>query len=157
MYPKGGRGMRFVGRNPVVQVVLIAVAVLVVAYPVIAGVGYSVRCSDCDLDAKLFYGGGKADVTVAVGYCCKCEEFVRISYDSTNVTDDERTKLTTPLGEVFSVETGEKLTIYACPKCGGPFAAIDPKAFGDPKHPKALYCPKCGKQTLTGEASIRWD
>jgi predicted RNA-binding Zn-ribbon protein involved in translation (DUF1610 family) len=149
--------MRSTGKHLAVRVVLIAVAVLVVAYPVMAGVGYMVQCSNCGLDAKLFYGGGKASATVAVGYCCKCEEFVAISYDRTKVTDEERAKLETPLGEVFSVETGEKLTIYACPKCGGPFAAIDRAAFGDEKDPKTLHCPKCGKETLTGEAGIRWD
>ena len=149
--------MKLASTHLFVRVLVVAAAVLVIAYPVSAGVGYSVKCSDCGLETKLFYGGGKASATVAIGYCCKCEEFVAISYERTKVTDEERTKLETPLGEVFSVETGEKLTIYACPKCGGPFAAIDRKAFGNEKNPKTLYCPKCGKQTLTGEANIRWD
>ncbi len=143
--------------RPILRIVLIAVAVLVVAYPVSAGVGYTVQCSDCGLDARLFYGGGKASATVAIGYCCACDEFVAISYDRTKTTDEEREKLKTPLGEVFCVESGMRHKIYACPACGGPFAAIDKKAFGDLKDPKALYCPKCGEKTLTGEATIRWD
>ena len=136
---------------------LIAVAVLVIAYPVSAGVGYSIGCSDCGLEAKLFYDSGRASVTVAIGYCCECEEFVRIRYDRRKVTDEEREKLKTPIGEVFCIESGIKLVLYACPECGGPFAAIGKKAFGKPGHPEPVHCPKCGEKTLTGDANIRWD
>ena len=50
-----------------------------------------------------------------------------------------------------------RYTVYACPDCGGPFAAIDEKVFGDRKDPEAIHCPKCGKKTLTGTADILWD
>lgn len=143
--------------RPVLRLVLVAAAVLVVVYPVTAGTGYTLTCSDCGLEASLLYGSGKRTTTVAVGYCCKCEEFVRIAYDSTEITDEERAKLETPLGEVFCAESGAKHTICACPDCGGPFAAIAPRTFGDEKDPKTLYCPKCGKQTLTGQADTKWD
>jgi predicted RNA-binding Zn-ribbon protein involved in translation (DUF1610 family) len=143
--------------RPILRVLLIAVAVLVVAYPVAAGVGYTVKCAKCGLEANLFYDSGRASETVAVGYCCKCGKFVRVWYNRTKVTDDERKKLETPLGEIFCVESGVRYKIYACPDCGGPFAAIDKEAFGKPGHPEPVYCPECGEKSLTGDANIRWD
>ncbi|MBN1918187.1 MAG: hypothetical protein JW889_09775 [Verrucomicrobia bacterium] len=87
---------------------------------------------------------------MAIGCCCRCEESGRISYNRMTATDEEREKLDAPLGEVLDVKSGEKLTLGTCADCDGPTAAIDEKAFPPPTDPKALYCPACGKQPVTG-------
>ncbi len=139
-------------------VVLAAAAVLIVVYPVAAGTGCMVKCSNCDLAASLYYGSGKASRTVAVGYCCECDKFVHVGYNPRTVkSDEERQKLETPIGHVFCHETGTKHALYACPDCGKPFIAIDRQTFGTPSEPKKVHCPKCGKQTLENAGRLMWD
>ena len=139
-------------------IVSAAVAVLILAYPVAAGTGHVVKCSDCGLGARLFYHSGKASTTVAVGYCCQCEEFVHISESrGAGVAEEEQQKSTEPIGTVFCHESGQRHAVYACPECGKPFIAIEPDAFGTPSEPKKLHCPKCGKQTLETAGTILWD
>ena len=134
--------------RPAVRVLFVCVAVLIVAYPVAAGTGYVVKCSNCDLEASLKYGPGRRSQTVAVGYCCTCDKFVRAWYDRTAVeTDEERQKLEEPIGYVFCPESGAKHALYACPDCGKPFIAIEPEAFeGDDKR---AFCPKCAASRLS--------
>lgn len=141
----------------VVRVLLVVVAMLVVAYPVVAGIGYTVKCANCNFQSSLTLGGGQTVVNVATGYCGKCEKFVMIWYDHTNTSEENAKKLETPLGEVFCADSGTWLTIYACPECGGPFSAIPPQAFGTENNPKTIGCPKCGKITLVGTPKRRID
>jgi DNA-directed RNA polymerase subunit RPC12/RpoP len=138
--------------------VLAAAVVLIVVYPVAAGTGYVLKCSNCKLKTSLHYGRGKASKTVAVGYCCGCDKFVRVGYNLTTVeSDEERQKLETPIGHVFCHESGTKHALYACPECSKPFIAIERQAFGTPSKPKKIHCPKCSKQTLETAGVLMWD
>lgn len=140
------------------RVLLAAAAVLIVVYPVAAGTGYVLKCSNCNLEASLHYGGGRASQTVAVGYCCGCDKFVRVRYNLRTVeSDEERQKLETPIGHVFCHDTGTKHALYPCPDCSKPFIAIEPQALGTPSKPKKIHCPKCGKQTLKTAGWLKWD
>ncbi len=150
--------MRFPRIGVRLGIVSVAVAVLIVAYPVGAGTGHVVKCSNCGFEAKLFYSSGKASTTVAVGYCCQCEKFVHISESRADATAEKgKDESTEPIGTVFCHESGQRHAVYACPECGKPFIAIEPEAFGTPSEPKKLYCPKCGKQTLETAGRILWD
>jgi DNA-directed RNA polymerase subunit RPC12/RpoP len=133
----------------------IAVAMaLVLAYPVSAGTSYKLKCSNCDFDAFMVMTSAGLDgrlgqQTVAIGYCCKCEKMVSVGYTA-KTPEDERKKLETPVGEVFSFDNGVRYTLYACPECGKPFIALKTARPGLGAKTDKLFCPKCGEQTLEG-------
>jgi predicted RNA-binding Zn-ribbon protein involved in translation (DUF1610 family) len=155
----------------IVHAAIGAVVALIVVYPVAAGTGYSLKCSECGFDAFIVLASGGLDgrlghETVAVGYCCTCDQMVSVSYTA-KTPEDEREKLKQPLGTVFCFDNGKRYTLYACPTCGKPFIAMSTGRIGLGKPPAdadaargdaanagaKLFCPKCGKQTL--ETSTR--
>jgi hypothetical protein len=59
-------------RKGLVHAVVVGLALFVIAYPVAAGTGYSLKCSECDFDAFLVLASGGLNgrlghETVAVG------------------------------------------------------------------------------------------
>ncbi len=80
------------------------------------------------------------------GYCRRCKEFVYLTWTREDIDPktierlgiDNVTPAPEPLGEVWDAQTGEVLTIHACPDCQGPFLEI--------KGPEELkHCPACNK------------
>jgi len=109
-----------------------------------AGDVFEMKCQSktCGYTSRVTFGGGMAFEQLT-GYCLKCKKFVYLQWtrEGSPALDPAAKKVLPPkpLGEVWDAQSGRALTIYACPECNGPFAAIKNRS-DDLKH-----CPACGK------------
>jgi len=133
-----------------------AAACLLVAVTVYAGMGLSMKCQakpdkdpatgkaakPCGYEAQVTFGGGMFFNQIT-GYCRACKKFVYLSWTRDNLPPQMKDRIKVrprpvPLGEVWNAQTGEILTIHACPACKGPFLEIK-------KADELKYCPACNK------------
>ncbi|MBN1918184.1 MAG: hypothetical protein JW889_09760 [Verrucomicrobia bacterium] len=144
--------------------VLFAVACIVaIAWPGIAGTGYDCKCSECEFEATLLFGGGiprgpdrPGRVVIGVGYCCSCDKMVQV-VSNPRPAEGEDPKAGDLIGEVFCFDNGKKYALYPCPECGKPFISIRQGDVEEDGKYKTLFCPKCGKQGFEVAGKLAWD
>jgi len=146
---------------------------LATAATIYAGTGYFMKCqlapqkpqktdkpdkttktdkpeNPCEYESQVTFGGGMFFNQIT-GYCCSCKKFVYLSWTKENLPAEMKDRIKhkprpKPLGEIWNSKTGEVMTVYACPKCKGPFLEI--KKLSDLKH-----CPVCNKSHFVVDKS----
>ena len=135
-----------------------ALALLFCTTLLFGGSGYNARCTDekCGYEGRINFGGGFTFNQVT-GYCAQCKQFVYVSWpngsqtQTINIGEEPPAKPIPPkpLGTIWDPATGKTGTLYACPKCKGPFLAVNE---GEMK-----CCPKCNKPTLKMDLLLEYD
>jgi|GEM_PF-4923524 len=136
---------------------------------VYAGMGYHLKCDNCQAEEDLLFGIGMVSKVVANGYCYNCKKYVSIThgtakdekglyvnYDGSTNTQEQIEAMEKPLGYVYQPALG-KIALYPCPICGQPFIPIKEEGFGTYENPTKMYCPICNKKALQGRGGILWD
>lgn len=134
---------------------LVAALLLTCGSALFGGTGYNLHCTDaeCGYEGRVNFGGGFF-FNQFTGYCTQCQSFVYLRWPNGNgpvKEGQERPKVEPPkpLGTVWDARTGQDGTLYACPKCKGPFMAIN--------EPDLKCCPKCHKPTAKLDALLAYD
>jgi DNA-directed RNA polymerase subunit RPC12/RpoP len=145
------------------RVLCIVACIVGIAWPGIAGTGYSFKCSECEFETALLFGGGiprgpdsPGRVVIGTGYCRSCGKMVR-AMSNPEPKEGEDPKAGDPIGKVFCFDNGKTYTLYPCPECGKPFVAIREEDLLEDGKAKTLYCPKCGEQGLKPTGELAWD
>jgi hypothetical protein len=120
--------------------------------------GYQLECLNlkCGYKGECTLGPLMAADSID-GYCAACNKWVRLEW-RTRVAVEQKENPPTPLGKVWSAETGKTVTVYGCPNCKGPFVPVTQKDFvKDSPYAKGvklgtgdgfMHCPKCGEPSL---------
>jgi predicted RNA-binding Zn-ribbon protein involved in translation (DUF1610 family) len=122
-------------------------ALAIVLFPAMtafAGMGYTMKCSDCGFSAPVQIGGGMRFGQIT-GFCVDSMKFVYLRWK----TGDKKPE---PVAQVWDSAAGKKIDLYKCPDCPKPFMPLQatrPNAEG----PGFDHCPKCGKQTFQMDKS----
>lgn len=133
MGARGRRGIAFL----VAGLALAAAAVY-------AGTVFDVTCGTkgCGFKAHVGMGGGRAEEQ-ASGYCTRCAKAVSITWKR-GATPPR------PLARFWDPTSGAQRTLYPCPHCKEPFAAL--ATIEEFRH-----CPKCKKPSLRSAQGILFD
>ena len=122
------------------KALLLALAFLLLpAMAALAGMGYTMTCSDCGYSSEVQIGGGMMFKQIT-GYCTESKKFVYLRWKR----DEKKPE---PIGQIWDSATGKKIDLYKCPDCSKPFmpVQVDPNNVERPGFDR---CPKCGKQTF---------
>ena len=125
----------------IISVLIICCVLTTLTY---AGIIRVFQCSNdnCEFKAEVFSGIGKASTRIP-GYCTRCDKIVTVSYSNKDLKKGKPI----PVDQVWDSETGRMLDLYECPHCKKPFAVID----------EMIFCPKCGKKSITESVEGNWD
>lgn len=136
------------------KTIIVAFALALAAGAAWAGTGGDLICGnkDCGYRERVGFGGGRMFEEMT-GYCIHCQKFVsqRWARQPGRVpagVDLPREK-PKPIGTVWIPATGQKIELYPCPACKGPFV---PTTADEIKH-----CPKCGGDDIKFNRTIMYD
>ena len=127
------------------KILLVALAiVLSQAMVAFAGMGYTMKCSNCGYSSAVQVGGGMQFEQIT-GFCMDSMKFVYLRWNRGE-------KKPEPIFTIWDSATGEKIGVYKCPDCPKPFMPLRAKQ-ADAEGPGFDRCPKCGKQTFQVDKS----
>lgn len=107
-----------------------------------AGMGYSMKCTNCGYASQVNIGGGMMFEQIT-GFCVDSMKFVYLRWNRGE-------KKPEPVAQVWDPMSGKKMDLYKCPDCPKPFMAF-PTLQADAEGPGFDRCPKCGKDTFKVE------
>jgi DNA-directed RNA polymerase subunit RPC12/RpoP len=130
------------------------VALAIVLFPAMAafaGMGYTMKCSNCGYSSAVQMGGGMRFEQIT-GFCVDSMKFVYLQWNRGE-------KKPEPVAQVWDSASGKKIDLYKCPDCPKPFMPLQ-ATQADAEGPGFNHCPKCGKPTFQvdkGKGIIAFD